>query len=69
MIIDGHKLESVIDTYVNGFRAERNRAILKLHYIEGHTYEEVAEIMGMSAVHVGRIIRNFGETVINLAKK
>lgn len=69
MIIDGEELTRLIDRYVNGKKAERNRAILKDYYIRGSTYEEVAEHFDMSAVHVGRIIHKYGDPVLIMLKK
>lgn len=69
MICDGAELEILIDKYVNGRKAERNRAILKAYYLEGMTYEETAERFNMSAVHVGRIIRKHGDAILLMLKK
>ena len=69
MICDGEKLEALIDRYVNGKRADRNRAILKAYYLEGLTYEQTAERFGMSAVHVGRIIHRDGDPVLLMLQK
>lgn len=69
MICDGEKLSALIDQYVNGKKAERNRAILKAYYIEGLTYEQTAERFGMSPVHIGRIIHRDGDPVLLLLEK
>ena len=66
MIIDGPALESLIDRYVNGKKAERNRGILKEYFLRGSTYEEVAEQFGMSAVHVGRIVHKYGDPLLDM---
>ena len=68
MIIDGDELCRLIDRYVNGPKAERNRKILKEYYLKGHTYEDVAEICDMSPVHVGRIIHKYGDPILLMLK-
>ncbi len=52
--INGTKDELVraIDNSVIGFKSERNREILKDHYVNGMTFEEVAEKHKMSVCHV-----------------
>lgn len=69
MICDGEKLEAMIDRYVNGRKAERNRGILKAYYLNGMTYEEIAERFSMSAVHVGRIIHRDGDPILLMLRK
>lgn len=49
------KIENVIDEYVIGFKAERNRKLLKLRLCEGMTYELIAEEMDMSVRQVKKI--------------
>jgi len=62
------ELEHLIYEHVNGRKAGRNRKILHLYYIDGYTYEEVAEIVDMSAVQVGRIIRRYGDRILLMRK-
>lgn len=69
MILDGKELECLIDRYVNGPKAMRNRAILRAYYLHGKTYEQVAEDFGMSAVHVGRIIHRHGDPLLLMLHK
>ena len=66
MLCDGQKLEHLIDNYVNGKKSDRNRTILKEYYLHGYTYEEIAEHVDMSAVHVGRIVRSIGSTILKM---
>lgn len=68
MILDGEEFERLTDRYVNGKKAERNRAILKDYYLNGYTYEEVAEHFDMSAVHVGRIVHKCGDPILLMLK-
>ena len=64
MILDGEKLSALIERYVNGPKAMRNRGILRAYYLQGKTYEQVAEAFGMSAVHVGRIVHRYGDPLL-----
>ena len=68
MILDGEEFERLTDRYVNGKKAERNRAILKDYYLNGYTYEEVAEHFDMSAVHVARIVHKCGDPILLMLK-
>lgn len=49
------KIENVIDEYVIGFKAERNRKLLKRRLCDGMTYEDLAEEMDMSVRQVKKI--------------
>lgn len=69
MIFDGEEFDALISRYVNGPKAERNREILRAHYLRGYTYEEIAEQQKMSAVHVGRIIRDHGDHLLLMLRK
>ena len=69
MIIDGDELERLVVRYVNGKKAERNRAILLDYYIGGYTYEEVAERFDMSAVQIGRIVHKYGDPILLMLQK
>ena len=68
MILDGEEFERLVNRYVNGKKAERNRAILLDYYIGGYTYEEVAERFDMSAVQIGRIIHKCGDPILLMLK-
>lgn len=69
MILDGEELDRLIERYVNGSKAMRNRAILRQYYFHGKTYEQVAEEFGMSAVHVGRIVHKYGDPLLLMLRK
>lgn len=45
-----------IDNYIIGFKAQRNRCILKSRLIEGMTFEELAEEFDMSVRQVKKIV-------------
>ena len=49
-------INRAIDMYIVGYKAFRNREILKDHYILGMTFEEVAEKHDMSVRHIKKII-------------
>ena len=56
-------IERVIDNYIVGFKAYRNREILKDHYVLGMTFEEVAEKHDMSVSQIKKISYD-NETII-----
>lgn len=64
MICDGQALEALIDRYVNGKKAERNRKILKDYYLKGLTYEQVAEKCEVSPMQVCRIVHKYGDPLL-----
>lgn len=53
-----------IDTFIIGFKAYRNREILKDHYILGMTFEEVAEKYDMSDRQIKKICYDYEPTII-----
>lgn len=63
------ELEKLIDENILGKKAHRNRKILKLYCIDGYTYEEIAGLVDMSPVQVGRIIRRDGDRILLMLKK
>lgn len=54
--MDAEFWSDAIDRYVVGFRAERNREILKYALIHGMTYEQIAEKIGMSVSQIKRVV-------------
>lgn len=48
-------VRNTIDNYIIGFKALRNREILKDHYVDGLTFEEIAEKHDMSVRQVKKI--------------
>lgn len=50
------KLCHIIDEYINGRNAERNRKILKRRLIDGVNFESLAEEFGMSVRQCKRIV-------------
>jgi DNA-directed RNA polymerase specialized sigma subunit len=53
------ELTKAIDNSVVGYKSTRNRAILKDHYIDGMTFEEVAEKYGLSVRHTKQIAHDY----------
>ncbi len=66
---DYSPMERLINEKVTGRRCERNREILRLRFLRGLTYEEIAEIMDMSDKQVGRIIRRYGDPLLLMLAK
>lgn len=50
------ELESLIDEYIIGFKAERNRQLMKRRLCDGLTFEELAEEADMSVMQVKNIV-------------
>lgn len=50
------EIRQVIDNYVRGRNAERNRAIIKRRIIDGITLEKLAEEFDMSVSQIKEII-------------
>lgn len=47
------EIEALISEYIHN---ERNRKIMRLRLIDGHTYERIAEIMEMSPRQIREIV-------------
>ena len=62
-------MEFLIGEYVTGKRAARDREILRLCFLDGLTYEQIAEKMQMSSVQIGRIVRKRGDPLLLMLKK
>ena len=45
-----------IDSFIVGRYAARNRAILKSRFIDGLTYEQLAEMYDLSVSHIKNIV-------------
>jgi hypothetical protein len=54
--ISNSELSAVIDEWIKGRNAERNRAILKRRMIDGICYEPLAEEFGLSVKQVQNIV-------------
>ena len=50
------QLNTMIDEYVVGFKAERNRQLMKRRLCDGLTFEALAEEADMSVMQVKNII-------------
>lgn len=51
------EIENLIDEYVVGRNAERDRNIMKRRLIDGLTYERLAEEFDLSTVHIKEIVK------------
>ena len=63
-------IEWLIDNEVVACRsAERNRAVLRLRYVAGLTFEQIASELDISPITVSRIVHKHGDPLmIELAK-
>jgi len=66
---DYSPMEQLINEKVTGKKCERNREILKLRFLRGLTFEEIAEIMQMSDKQIGRIVHRYGDPLLILLSK
>ena len=58
------QLNTMIDEYVVGFKAERNRQLMKRRLCDGLTFEELAEEADMSVRQVKKIIYDNQEILV-----
>lgn len=54
--ISNSELSNLIDEWIRGRNAIRNRQILKLRLIDGFTYEQLAEKFNLSYQHITTIV-------------
>lgn len=66
---DYSPMEHLINEKVTGKKCERNREILRLRFLRGLTFEEIAEIMDMSDKQVGRIVHRYGDPLLLMLAK
>lgn len=57
-------MEALIDEKITGKKSARNREILKLRFLQGLTFEEIAAIKDMSDKQIGRIIHRYGDPLL-----
>lgn len=62
---DADTIERVIDNYIVGLKAYRNREVLKSRFIDGYTFEYIAELYGMSDRQIKRICYKYEPIIIN----
>lgn len=62
-------MERLIDTKIVGKKSARNRKILKLRFLDGLTFEEIAGEMEMSDKQIGRIIHRYGDPLLLILAK
>lgn len=63
------QLREAIADSINGRNAERDRAILKRHLIDGITYERLAEEFELSTNHTKYIVKIRTKAIENALKK
>ena len=66
---DYSPMERLIDEKITGRKSARNREILKLRFLQGMTFAEIAEKMDMSEVQIGRIIHRYGDPLLIMLAK
>jgi len=59
------QISHLIDEHIHN---DRNRKILKRRFIDGCTYEQIAEEFDLSVRHVKNIVYKSGDKVLNLLK-
>lgn len=69
MTFQSSKMLYLIEEYVNGHKAERNRKILRLRFIQGLTFAEIAEAVDMSEIQVSRIVHRYGDPLLRMISK
>ena len=62
------EMEYLIGEYITGYRSERNREILRQHFLLGYSQPEIARNMDMSVIQVGRIIKEDGGYLLMMLK-
>ena len=66
---DYSPMARLIDEKITGRKCERNRQILKLRFLRGLTFEEIASEMQMSDKQIGRIIHRYGDPLLLILAK
>ena len=62
------ELEELIDENVIGYKAERNRQLMKRRLCDGLTFEELAEEADMSVRQVKKIVYELQDMLIQKAR-
>ena len=55
------EIQKAIDEFIH---SERNRQILKRRFIDGKTYEGLAEEFDMSVAQIKRIVYKYGDYIV-----
>ena len=55
----------IIERINERIHSERDRHILKLRFVDGKTYERIAEAVGMSPVQITRIVKRCRKLIEN----
>lgn len=62
-------IDYLINEYVIGKDAKRDREILRLKFLDGLTNEKIAEIMDLSPTTVQRVVRRRGDKILLLVNE
>jgi len=62
-------MEHLISEKITGKKCERNREILRLRFLRGFTFEEIAAQMDMSDKQIGRIVHRYGDPLLLMISK
>ena len=60
-------IEKAINS-LTGFKAYRNKEILRSRYIDGYTHEDIAEFYDMSVRQIKKICYDYEPIIINLLR-
>jgi len=66
--ITNSELAHIIDEYIRGRNAERNRKMLKRYLIDGLSFEELAEEFDLSVRYTQTVIYNTYSKIIKYIK-
>ena len=58
------EMERLIAEHITGRNAKRDRNILRMHFLDGITNREIAEIVDMSEAQIQRIVRKRGDALL-----
>lgn len=62
--ISKEQLNQIIENYIIGFKAERNRSIMKRRLLDGITFEDLSYEFDMSVNQIKNIVYNQLEIII-----
>lgn len=63
------RIVSLTEEWIVGRNAKRDRAILLSRFIDGLTYEQIAEVYGLSVTQVKRIVYRGEEIIFRHVKR
>lgn len=69
MDLSRSEIESLIDEWIIGKNAARDRCILRMRLLDGVTYEKIAESQDMSVRQIKNIVYKRQETLFKYANR